>query len=524
MARKIPINRYLTLGIVLLVGGGGFLGCTGIPKESEAPSTKVESPVLPSDSIPMVGQRDKEKATEEISLEGSVSVPAAASAAGTESTAGTKPKEPENTEELRTKQGKPEREPPQGPTLQTVLLFDGFVFSVKNPSVRWKVNPEGTPVRVELAKDPGFAPERIVWAKLSLEDHVQLPDLAEREEYYLRIGVFQNDTFLKDSVRVFAISFKAFSVPMLPVLQPGTTATFTMGYNGGMEREKPEHPVTLTHPFALGTYEVTNEEFALVMNQLLKGGILRWEGKNLWGPEGILVAGSEGLSFGTQFGFTEKEGLLLPLPGREKHPVVGVSWYGAWVFCYVLSLMEGLEPAVEFELSDPIQTARLKLDADGYRLPSEAEWEYAARGDKMLLYPGGTLNPNGVNFYRSGDPFEGYGSPTEAGGPTTPVGYFDGSVRGRYRTVRGAGPFGHFDLLGNVWEWCIDWFDPSYYRISSKENPLGPDKGSQRVVRGGAWNTQRQDLRLTLRGFFPPEGTSYSIGFRLARTLKEKGK
>jgi len=408
------------------------------------------------------------------------------------------------------------------PTLRTLGLFDGFVFSVPNPVVRWQADPTGIPVRVELAKERGFTPESIFWAETSPKDQVRLPDLSEGKEYYLRLGVFQNNTVLTDTILAYTVSYRSFLVPLLPVLKPGTSATFTMGYNGGLEREKPEHPVVLTRPYALGTYEITNEEFAYVMNQLLRGGLLRWERKNLIGPGGILLAGSEGLNFGSQFGFIEKDGLLVPVPGREKHPVVGVSWYGVLAFCYYLSLMEGLEPSITFDPSDPRNTIILRLDAEGYRVPTEAEWEFAARGEKGLLYPGGALSPNRVNFSRSGDPFEGYRTITENGGPTTPVGYFDGSLRGRYRTASGVGPFGHFDLLGNVWEWCSDWFDPLYYKNSPKENPLGPESGSQRVVRGGAWNTLRQDLRFTLRGFFPPEETSHSIGFRLARTLKEE--
>lgn len=515
MVRSIWANRFSWIAIAVLLLGEVLIGCTSTPLGSETSTGMLESPVLPSDTAPSQQEGGKEAAgTWEESRETASPV---ASATGIASK-----KIEEKAEPPEKVQGKAPPTIPKVPTLYIHGLFDGFTFSIPNPLIRWKVDPAGTPVRVELAKEMEFSPQSILWSYTSQEDLVQLPDLEEGQRFYLRIGVSQNDTFLKGTVLTFTVSYKPFSIPLLPVLKPGNTVTFTMGYNGGLEREKPEHSVTHTRPYALGTYEVTNEEFATIMNRILRGGFLRWEGKNLVSPEGIILAGGEELSFGTQFGFTQREGLIVPLPGKEKHPVVGVSWYGAWVFCYYLSLMEGLEPALIFDPSDPVGTATLRPDAEGYRLPTEAEWEYAARGEKAFLYPGGVLVPNGVNFYRSGDPFEGYRTLTEGGGPTTPVGYFDGSLRGRFRTVSNAGPFGHFDLLGNVWEWCSDWFDPEFYRKSPKEDPEGPESGSQRVVRGGAWNTQRQDLRLTLRGFFPPEGTSYSIGFRLARTLKER--
>ncbi|MCX7787480.1 MAG: formylglycine-generating enzyme family protein [Spirochaetes bacterium] len=506
MIESVSHRNFLFLaGIVFMLIGSGFFGCTSTPNGYGNASYKVESPA--PTAPPGASQGQEEVPSNELPPGNVESAQTAISSA--------LPQQGQESQSLS---------PEKVPTLRTIGLFDGFVFSVPNPRVWWKVDPEGTPVRIELSKEQGFAQENILWAETSPKDQVKLPDLLEGKEYYLRIGVFQNNTMLKETILTYTVSYKSFSVPMLPILKPGASATFTMGYNGGLDREKPEHTIVLTRPYALGTYEVTNEEFVYVMNQLLKGGFVHWEGKNLIGPGRILLAGSQSLDFGTQFGFEEKDGLLVPIQGREKHPVVGVSWYGALAFCYYLSLMEGLEPCLSFDPSDPRNTITLRWDAEGYRLPTEAEWEYAARGEKGFLYPGGVLNPNGANFYRSGDPFEGYRTITETGGPTTPVGYFDGSLRGRYRTSSGVGPFGHFDLLGNVWEWCSDWFDPLYYKKSPNENPIGPESGAERIVRGGAWNTLKQDLRFTLRGFFPPEGTSYSIGFRLARTLKGEDK
>lgn len=515
----MPAKNFPWIGIVLLLLAGTFIGCRSTPVGSEVSIGKIESPALPLDTIPSPAEESEEEISGGVPGQGIESSPLEASATGIESTEIGEKIEP-HAETKSTGEPAAKRKP----TLQLYGLFDGFTFSVPSPILRWKIDPEGTPVRVELSKEADFTSENILWSSISQKDHLQLPDLEEGKGFYLRIGVSQEDAFLQETMVTFTVSYKPFSIPLIPVLKPGNTVTFTMGYNGGLEREKPEHLVTLTRPYALGTYEVTNEEFATVMNRLLRGGVLRWEGKSLVGPQGIVLAGGEELRFGTQFGFSERGGFIVPLPGREKHPVIGVSWYGAWTFCYYLSLMEGLEPALHFDPSDPVVTATFRLDAEGYRLPTEAEWEYGARSEKGILYPGGVLNPNGVNFYRSGDPFEGYRTITEAGGPTTPVGYFDGSLKARFRTTNGSGPFGHFDLLGNVWEWCTDWFDPGFYQKSPKEDPRGPETGSQRVVRGGAWNTQREYLRLTLRGFFPPGGTSYSIGLRIARTLKEEGK
>ncbi|GAB4224282.1 MAG: hypothetical protein Kow009_15980 [Spirochaetales bacterium] len=516
-------RMLLGAGILLLLAGSVFWGCAGTPQESPPPvevSSKVAPPSdLPAEQTgepPSTGETgDKEAATAPEAPEATVGGEDHARSAT--ATADTIPGEGKD------KDAAAEEEIQKGPVLRIEGIFDGFIFSVPAPLIRWTTDPEGVAVRVELATDIGFEPDTILWTDTTTDTALRLPELSEGSVYYLRIGIVQNGDPARDTVFKYSITYKPFSIPMRPVLQPGSSVTFRMGYDGGLEREKPEHPVTLTRPYALGTFEVTNEEFATVMNPLLKSGVLHWEGKKLVGPDGLVLAGADTLDFGTQFGFLVQEGLIVPIEGREKHPVVGVSWYGAWAFCYYLSLMEGLKPAVRFDPSDPRNTITMLPDQEGYRLPTEAEWEYAARGEEKLLYPGRTFNPNGMNFYRSGDPFEGYRRITEAGGPTTPVGFYDGSVRGRYRTFKGSSPFGHFDLLGNVWEWCQDWFRMTYYRESPPENPAGPETGTHRVVRGGGWNTLREDLRFTIRGLFLPEGTSYSIGFRVARTLRPTG-
>ncbi|MFQ3620035.1 MAG: SUMF1/EgtB/PvdO family nonheme iron enzyme [Spirochaetales bacterium] len=436
-----------------------------------------------------------------------------------------KEKPPESEEkEAKFIEEKVEKEEALEPDLKIMGLFDGFQFSVAQPTLYWTTSPNPLAVEVELAADPSFS--EILFKEIIEEQQVQLPPLEEGKQYYLRmqfaleVSGLSKEQIAK-SQKQWKISYRPFSVSLLPVLQAGEIASFTMGYNGGMERERPEHEVTLSRPYQLGTYEITNQEFAYVMNLLLAANILFWEEDTLKGPGGVILAGGKELRFGFQFGFSRSEDRITVLRGREQHPVVGVSWYGALAFCYYLSLMEGVFPSITFDPAQPLETLQIDVNAGGYRLPTEAEWEYAARGTQKLLYPGGALQPAGVNYHRSGDPFEGLRSPIERGGPTTPVGFYDGTVKAGYRTLRSVGPFGHFDLLGNVWEWCLDWFEEKVYRSNHRQDPLGPEEGTQKSVRGGAWNTFREDMRLSMRGFFPPEGTSFSIGFRLARTIQE---
>jgi formylglycine-generating enzyme required for sulfatase activity len=267
----------------------------------------------------------------------------------------------------------------------------------------------------------------------------------------------------------------------------------------------------------MGTFPVTNALLSEVTNRFLETGDAVLSEGDTTGKNGVPFIGVRSMNYGSQFGLEIKDGLLAPKPGRAGHPAVGITWHGAAALCNALSLLFGYEPVYDDE-------GGVNFDADGFRLPTEAEWEYAARGTGGLLFIGGAaLDSRRVNHLRSGDPFETFArDPAEGGGPTTPVGYYDGGTKGGYRTLSDRSPFGMADMLGNVWEWCWDFFDPDYYAAGPAEDPSGPETGAERSVRGGAWNTPAADVSITSRGFYRPYGRSFSIGLRLARTRRNE--
>jgi len=218
---------------------------------------------------------------------------------------------------------------------------------------------------------------------------------------------------------------------------------FTMGSDTGDDNEKPAHMVLLD-AFWIDQTEITNDRYALCVK----------DGK-CNAPD-------------------SKESLTRPAYYGEvmykNYPVIFVDWNRAKTYC----------------------------EWAGRRLPTEAEWEKAARGTEAFVYPWGNAMPdkNLLNY-------------KDFTGDTTEVG----------RYPKGASPYGALDMAGNVWEWVNDWFAAGYYKNSPVSNPPGPAAGSTHVLRGGSWNLNEDLVHSTYRGTHPSE-SNLGIGFRCALDIK----
>ena len=237
------------------------------------------------------------------------------------------------------------------------------------------------------------------------------------------------------------------------VLIPG--GTFTMGSERNEEGDEPAHKVTVS-AFYIDTHEVTQAEYERLM------------GKNpsLWKD--------------------------------PRNPVEQIRWGQAAAYCNARSREEGLRPAYEEK------TWACDFATDGYRLPTEAEWEFACRAGTTARYFFGN------DAARLGD-----------------YAWFRDNCMRTPQTVgtRRLNPWGLHDLYGNVWEWCHDYYAENYYNWSPERDPRGPEKGDTRVIRGGAWSSKATQCRSAYRDQEYPQFTDVCfaadraglIGFRCVR-------
>ncbi len=219
---------------------------------------------------------------------------------------------------------------------------------------------------------------------------------------------------------------------------------------GRRDNEGPQHKVRLTQGVLMGATEVTQSLYLGVM-------------------------GSNPSHFTDQ---------------ASAKPVEEVSWLDAVRFCNALSELEGLQPAYALTEKDGEETVRWAPGASGYRLPTEAEWEYAARAGTGTVYAGSD-DADLVAWHED-----------NARRKTHPVG------------EKQPNAWGLHDMSGNVWEWLWDWKAP-YQGAAS--DPSGPLEGSHRMLRGGSWSFPTRYARLAYRNAYPPDFHNDNLGFRIAR-------
>ncbi len=238
---------------------------------------------------------------------------------------------------------------------------------------------------------------------------------------------------------------------------PVPSGEFEMGAEGdpASADEGPKHKVSV-HAFLIGKYEVTNAQYHAFVK-----------------ATGHRVPEND--SDPTKFSVWKGD---QPLESAEELPVINVSWDDAVAFC----------------------------KWNGARLPTEAEWEKAARGTDGRIYPWGNEPPSGNRANYSFDP----------------VSLWDGtaSLAKKDQYEFGRSPYGAFEMAGNIWEWAQDWYDENYYKSSPPENPTGPASGENRVIRGGSWRNTAEMLRAANRNKHVPTSRRVYIGIRCAKDAK----
>jgi len=332
------------------------------------------------------------------------------------------------------------------------------------------VDPDGDHITYDVYLDTDNDPATIIATDL-VDAALLTNNLLYGTTYYWKVvakdsnGATTEGPIWKFVTQIELSSYSTFGTvsPMLLVKK----GSFTMGDNRGYRDsfETLFHDVELKYDFYIGECEVTFNEYDLFCY------------------------------------LTERDKPYDRDWGRETRPVINVSWWDAIAYCNWLSDQENIQRAYDSEGNLLDETGNLTDDPAnvvGYRLPTEAEWEYASRsGNKSKDYVfSGSENVSDVAWFDLNSNYQ-----------THEVG------------MKAPNDLGFYDMSGNVWEWCSDWYDKEYYSKSPLINPYNSTHGSDRVIRGGSWGSTTTGLRVTDRSGGNPTRAYGDVGFRIARTV-----
>jgi formylglycine-generating enzyme required for sulfatase activity len=340
---------------------------------------------------------------------------------------------------------------------------------------------------------------------------------------------------------------------------------FDMGdpWNEGDSDERPVHPVTFARQYVVGKYEITNSELADALNWALANRAFLPSAERITGASGAPYNGGPVYAnnlllfdVGDSAGWcqiTYADGIFSSRVREDismaDHPAVMVTWWGAISFCNWQSRREGVPPVYDLSALAPSEGAALTGEPDsfsdeayarlsanmttanGYRLPTESEWERAAAFDPFYIHPlaghhfrygfgSDTVSFSRANYYDA--TIYLFNNPQAIGTYpyTSSVGFFNGVNIGVHSdTVNSKSFYGCYDMSGNVYEWCQDWLHDSYADAPADGSAWETPSGTVRVVRGGAWYLDSRHLRTAYRNGSGPSNRWYYIGFRVARTV-----
>ncbi len=270
----------------------------------------------------------------------------------------------------------------------------------------------------------------------------------------------------------------------MPAFDPGLDTNSWAQIPAGQFYFGQHDDVETTPAYEIMLGDVTTAQYADFLNKALAEGFVRVDGNQVVG----FYPGDEFHGVKHEERIDPGDWIFIPLddpsqrikfdgssfivqPGYENHPMTMVSWFGAWGYC----------------------------GFNGWRLPTEMEWEKAGRGTDSRPFPWGEeIQRENANFYHSRDPFEDMNT---YGSRTSPVGFYNGQTYDGYQTLDSASPYGLYDMAGNVWQWTGDVYEGMHYRF----------------MRGGSKDTYEMDLRLWVRNNATPTYFSPGVGFRCAR-------